>query len=169
MSNNDNMQIGVNNETRKNILSSRLVETNPIVVQLQNFGYNKIYSRRVFYYLHPEDLEEALNYMAIENGIIQHRFIQDRNNSNNLCYICGEQQKIHLNELNNRERGNRNYIINILESIKRDKKDNNEKNEEIKLSKEGNNIIINQNTNNILIMNQNKTNNIINHEDNQNN
>ena len=169
MSNNDNMQIGVNNETRKNILSSRLVETNPIVVQLQNFGYNKIYSRRVFYYLHPEDLEEALNYMAIENGIIQHRFIQDRNNSNNLCYICGEQQKIHLNELNNRERGNRNYIINILESIKRDKKDNNEKNEEIKLSKEGNNIIINQNTNNILTMNQNKTNNIINHEDNQNN
>ena len=168
MSNIDNMQIGVNNETRKNILSSRLVETNPIVVQLQNFGYNKIYSRRVFYYLHPEDLEEALNYMAIENGIIQHRFIQDRNNSNNLCYICGEQQKIHLNELNNRERGNRNYIINILESIKRDKKDNNEKNEEIKLSKEGNNIIINQNTNNILIMNQNKTNNIINHEDNQN-
>ena len=168
MSNNDNMQIGVNSETRKNILSSRLVETNPIVVQLQNFGYNKIYSRRVFYYLHPEDLEEALNYMAIENGIIQHRFIQDRNNSNNLCYICGEQQKIHLNELNNRERGNRNYIINILESIKRDKKDNNEKNEEIKLSKEGNNIIINQNTNNILIMNQNKTNNIINHEDNQN-
>ena len=168
MSNNDNMQIGVNSETRKNILSSRLVETNPIVVQLQNFGYNKIYSRRVFYYLHPEDLEEALNYMAIENGIIQHRFIQDRNNSNNLCYICGEQQKIHLNELNNRERGNRNYIINILESIKRDKKDNNEKNEEIKLSKEGNNIIINQNTNNILTMNQNKTNNIINHEDNQN-
>ena len=168
MSNNDNMQIGVNNETRKNILSSRLVETNPIVVQLQNFGYNKIYSRRVFYYLHPEDLEEALNYMAIENGIIQHRFIQDRNNSNNLCYICGEQQKIHLNELNNRERGNRNYIINILESIKRDKKDNNEKNEEIKLSKEGNNIIINQITNNILTMNQNKTNNIINHEDNQN-
>ena len=168
MSNNDNMQIGVNSETRKNILSSRLVETNPIVVQLQNFGYNKIYSRRVFYYLHPEDLEEALNYMAIENGIIQHRFIQDRNNSNNLCYICGEQQKIHLNELNNRERGNRNYIINILESIKIDKKDNNEKNDEIKLSKEGNNIIINQNTNNILIMNQNKTNNIINHEDNQN-
>ena len=168
MSNNDNMQIGVNSETRKNILSSRLVETNPIVVQLQNFGYNKIYSRRVFYYLHPEDLEEALNYMAIENGIIQHRFIQDRNNSNNLCYICGEQQKIHLNELNNRERGNRNYIINILESIKRDKKDNNEKNEEIKLSKEDNNIIINQNTNNILTMNQNKTNNIINHEDNQN-
>ena len=165
MSNNDNMQIGVNSETRKNILSSRLVETNPIVVQLQNFGYNKIYSRRVFYYLHPEDLEEALNYMAIENGIIQHRFIQDRNNSNNLCYICGEQQKIHLNELNNRERGNRNYIINILESIKRDKKDNNEKNEEIKLSKEGNNIIINQI---ILTMNQNKTNNIINHEDNQN-
>ena len=51
--------------------------------------------------MHPENIEEALNYMDIENGIIQHRFIKDRNNSNNICYICGEEEKKHLKELNN--------------------------------------------------------------------
>ena len=71
-----------NNQIRRNINASINAELSQIVIQLQEFGYDKIYSRRVFYYLHPEDLEEALNYMSIENGIIQHRFVQDRNNSN---------------------------------------------------------------------------------------
>ena len=75
---------------------------NLLVIQLQEFGYDKIYSRRVFYYLHPEDIEEALNYMSIENGIIQHRFVKDKRNiSNKMCYICNENEEIHLKELNN--------------------------------------------------------------------
>ena len=98
MSHND---IGVAKKNNYNLSKSKLVETNSIVVQLIELGYDKIYSRRVFYYLHPEDIEEALNYMDIENGIIQHRFIKDRNNSNNICYICGEGEKKHLKELNN--------------------------------------------------------------------
>ena len=89
-----------NNQIGRSINESIDAELNKIVIQLQEFGYDKIYSRRVFYYLHPEDLEEALNYMAIENGIIQHRFVQDRNSSNKLCYICGEPEEIHLKELN---------------------------------------------------------------------
>ena len=77
-----------NNEIRNSIFASRIAEVNPIVEQLIEFGYDNIYSRRVFYYLHPEDVEEALNYMAEENGIIQHRFVQDRRNiSNKRCYI----------------------------------------------------------------------------------
>ena len=77
------------------------VEINPLVIQLQEFGYDNIYSRRVFYYLHPEDIEEALNYMSIENGIIQHRFVKDKRNiSNEMCYICNENEEIHLKELN---------------------------------------------------------------------
>ena len=77
------------------------VEINPLVIQLQEFGYDNIYSRRVFYYLHPEDIDEALNYMAIENGIIQHQFVKDKRNiSNEMCYICNENEEIHLKELN---------------------------------------------------------------------
>ena len=98
MSHND---IGEAKKNNYSLSKSKLVETNSIVAQLIELGYDKIYSRRVFYYLHPEDIEEALNYMDIENGIIQHRFIKDRNNSNNICYICGEEEKNHLKELNN--------------------------------------------------------------------
>ena len=98
MSHND---IGESKKNNYSLSKSKIVETNSIVVQLIELGYDKIYSRRVFYYLHPEDIEEALNYMDIENGIIQHRFIKDRNNSNSICYICGEEEKKHLKELNN--------------------------------------------------------------------
>ena len=41
---------------KHNLFKSTLVEANPIVLQLIEFGYDIIYSRRVFYYLHPEDL-----------------------------------------------------------------------------------------------------------------
>ena len=107
-----------------NDLSS--VETNPIIMQLREFGYDSVYSRRVFYYLHPEDLEEALNYMDIENGIIQHRFVHNRNTSNNICYICGEQRDIHLKELNISINVNNNG--NSLEESKKDQKENKETN-----------------------------------------
>ena len=92
--------ININNEIfNKN--RSMNEELNPIVIQLIEFGYDKIYSRRVFHYFHPDDLEEALNYMGIDNGIIQHRFIKDKRNINNkLCYIFGESEEIHLKELN---------------------------------------------------------------------
>ena len=89
-----------NNDIRKSLNASINDETNPIVIQMKEFGYNAVFSRRLFHYLHPGDLEEALNYLEVVNGIIQHRFIPDsRNNSNNLCYICGEEREIHLIEL----------------------------------------------------------------------
>ena len=38
--------------------------------------------------------------MAVDNDIIQYRFIKDNRNKNNkLCYICGEKEEIHLKEL----------------------------------------------------------------------
>ena len=105
--------ININNEIfNKN--RSINEELNPIVIQLIEFGYDKIYSRRVFHYFHPEVLEEALNYMANVNNIIQHRFIKDNRNMNNkLCYICGEREEIHLKELNFIQRIRRsNHSIN---------------------------------------------------------
>ena len=90
-----------NNQIKQSIHKSINVEINPLVIQLKEFGYDNIYSRRVFYYLHPEDIEEALNYMSIENGIIQHQFVKDKRNiSNEMCYICNENEEIHLKELN---------------------------------------------------------------------
>ena len=105
----------LNNEIRSTNFSS-----NPIVIQLCEFGYDSVYSRRVFHYLHPEDLEEALNYMAIENGIIQHRFVYNRATSNNICYVCGKEKGIHLKELNININVNSNE--NKLEEDKKIKK-----------------------------------------------
>ena len=108
----------LNNEIR-----STNFTTNPIVIQLCEFGYDSVYSRRVFYYLHPEDLEEALNYMAIENGIVQHRFVYNRNTSNHICYVCGKEKSIHLKELDININVNNNE--NKLEENKKDQKENN--------------------------------------------
>ena len=127
-----------NNENRVNIFSSTIAEENPIVIQLQEFGYNQKYSRRLLFYLHPEDLEEALNYMAIENGIIQHRFVNDRNiSNNNICYICGEERNIHLPELDI----NININLNNIEDTREYKTGINENNSnEIQNSNISNNI-----------------------------
>ena len=93
---------------RRSISASTNEEINPIVIQLEEFGYSNIYSRRVFYYLHPEDLEEALNYMSIENNIIQHRFLKERNPLNNSCYIYVEPEENHLKKFNNNNNVNNN-------------------------------------------------------------
>ena len=133
MSTKENNKITINNINKKYILSSIIAEENPIFLQLEEFGYDNVYSRRVLYYLQPEDLEEALNYMSIENGIIQHRFVHDRDISNNKCYLCGEEKKIHLNELYNNIilSNNENNNANIKNSLKyqEDKREENNLNQ----------------------------------------
>ena len=114
-------KININNEIN-NENKSQNNELDPIVIQLIEFGYNKIYSTRVFHFFHPVDVEEALDYMAINNGIIQHRFVKNnRNNNNKLCYICGEDEKNHLKELNvNNSINDSNNSINNNKAINND-------------------------------------------------
>ena len=128
----EKVDISLNNDIKSlksSLFKSIVVETHPIVIQLEEFGYDPIYSRRVLYYLHPEDLEEALNYMSVENGIIQHRFVFNRRVPNNICYICGEEEKYHLKELNNSNEDYKNNLkINSYQS-EEDQKDNNDIND----------------------------------------
>ena len=100
-----------------------------IIPKLIEFGYDEKYTRRVLYYLHPEDIEEALDYMAIRNGIIQHRFVHNnREILSDICYICGEKKEIHLKGLSiniNQEQKNiseinkffRNHTKNINQHL----------------------------------------------------
>ena len=63
----------------------------PIVDQLINIGYSKLYSKRLIAYYHPKTIDEALNYFLKENGQIQHFFIEDKKRNNKkLCFLCGE-------------------------------------------------------------------------------
>ena len=71
---------------------------NPIITQLIEFGINPTYSKRLFHFYHPTTIDDILDYLAYENGKIQHNFVQDRNNfENDLCYLCGEARNIHNN------------------------------------------------------------------------
>ena len=86
-----NSLINLSNNSFNNI-------NNPIISQLIEFGLNPIYSKRLFLYIHPTNIEEATDYLAFQNGIIQHHFVQDRNSlDSNICFICGEIKNIHLN------------------------------------------------------------------------
>ena len=132
---NNNQGIRINNS----IFASQIQPDNPILVQLIEFGYNPLYSKRIIQLLHPRDIEEAIEYFSINNKIIQHHFIRDRNQNNILCYICGGIKEKHIgyipennNEINNRE-------INIQKEIN-EESNNNEINNNI----ENNNNVFNK-------------------------
>ena len=60
-----------NNNLHNNISSSyNAAINNPNVIQLIEFGYNPIYSRRIFLYYHPQNVDDALDYLNNDNGII---------------------------------------------------------------------------------------------------
>ena len=130
----ENISIDTEMGKDKDIFKSALVAENPIVLQLIEFGYDSIYSRRLFYYLHPEDLEEALNYMEIENGIIQHRFVYNNKDIlNENCYICGAKKENHLRELSiSRNQEQNNFKTNINIDINNNDKVDTDKNTEKK-------------------------------------
>ena len=125
--------ISIDTEMHKDLFNSIMISNDPIVLQLIEFGYDEKYSRRVLYYLHPEDIEEALDYMAIRNGIIQHRFVHNnREILSDICYICGEKKEIHLKELSiniNQEQKNISEINKIKDIYSSDNINNKNDNE----------------------------------------
>ena len=97
----NNFNISINNNQSNNRIDSSALSVsimnNEIISQLIEFGYSSLYSKRIFQYYHPKDIQEAVDYLSFEYGKIQHVFVPDRNNNeNNICYLCGEQKDIHL-------------------------------------------------------------------------
>jgi hypothetical protein len=84
--NNNNENSQNNNNFNSNI--------NEIESQLIELGFNEIYSKRIIQYYHPLNIEEAIDYLSMNQGIIQHRFIQEKNLD--ICFLCGEKKEIHL-------------------------------------------------------------------------
>ena len=116
-----------------NIYSSTISSNeNPIITQLIEFGIVPIYSKRIFIYFQPKNIDEALDYLSTNNGIIQHDFVQDRIRDNNNCYICGEGKKMHREYI---EENEIKESINLyIEKNNSEKKDKNIKIENIDLN-----------------------------------
>ena len=98
---------------------------NPIMNKLLELGYDYKLSKKLISYLNPRSIEQAIDYLLIENGIIQHHFIEDLNNENK-CKICEKKREEHLifisidsneNERNSIHLTNNSYRINNEEKI----------------------------------------------------
>ena len=62
---------------------------------LEEMGYNKIMIKKVYAFLKPNSLEQAINYMTEENGIYFHNFYKDYKHKKKGCYICGKPKENH--------------------------------------------------------------------------
>ena len=47
---------------------------------LIDYGYDYKLCKKLISYLNPRNVEQAIDYLSIENGIIQHLFIEDLDN-----------------------------------------------------------------------------------------
>ncbi len=60
---------------------------NPIMINLIELGYDYKLSKKLVSYLKPHNIEEAIEYLSEENGIIQHIFINNSNEKNKWQYV----------------------------------------------------------------------------------
>ena len=84
------------------------------MIVLLDFGYDYKLCKKLISYLNPRNVEQAIDYLSIENGIIQHLFIEDLDNENK-CKICEKTREEHL--INNLNFPSFNLNDNINNSI----------------------------------------------------
>ena len=104
----DQKEIDINISNEKNLDYKEKISINnisiyldteiiPTVNRLEEIGYNKIYSKILVKYYHPQNIDEALIYLLKEDGIIQHFYIEDKELiGDKICFLCGEKKEIHL-------------------------------------------------------------------------
>ena len=68
------------------------------IEMLKEMGFDKKMINKVYILLHPRDLEQAINYMSLDNGIYQHKFFGNNsiNKDKDLCFICKSSKEFHF-------------------------------------------------------------------------
>ena len=66
---------------------------------LEEMGYNSTMIKKVYAFLKPNSIEQAINYMTEENGIYHHNFFKDYKHKKKTCYICGKSKENHINSI----------------------------------------------------------------------
>ena len=59
-------------------------------------GYDEKMIRKVYIFLKPNDINEALDYLSQQDGIYHHDFME-RHGQKNKCFICGAAPENHIN------------------------------------------------------------------------
>ena len=89
---------------------------------LQDMGYKPIIIKKVYAFLRPNSLEEAITFMTEENGIYYHNFFKDYKHNKKTCYICNQPKEKHSDyfendiddDLENEDKGNYTQLIENL-------------------------------------------------------
>ena len=109
-----------------NYLRSTMVRTHLDDINLlEDMGFPYTLIRKVYSFLRPQTLEQAIQYMTKENGIYQHEFREGKKTEENLCFLCGEERKFHMDYIPEDEneldiiRNSDNNSINLTSSLKR--------------------------------------------------
>lgn len=63
---------------------------------LFDMGFSLSMINKVYIFLHPQNLQQAIQMMTQENGIYQHNFFERHNSGDNKCYICGGAPRAHM-------------------------------------------------------------------------
>ena len=113
-------------ENDTNYLNSSMIRTHLDDINLlEDMGFSYTLIRKVFSFLRPQSIEQAIIYMTKENGVYQHEFREGKKSEENLCFLCGEERKFHMdyiaeneNELNEIRNSSFNNSINFI-SLKR--------------------------------------------------
>jgi hypothetical protein len=76
------------------------IETKKDIIFLIKSGYDKKMIIKLYIFLKPSNINEAIHYLSKENGIYQHIFYSSIKNKD-FCEICREARNIHLNTIDN--------------------------------------------------------------------
>lgn len=104
-----------------NVNENRLIESNTEtkydedVALLTEMGFNNSMISKVYIFLRPQSIDQAIQFMTQENGKYQHNFYRQTSSTNSLsnrCFICGEEPRNHHDFVENRSNALLNRIIN---------------------------------------------------------
>ena len=81
---------------------------------LEDMGYNSNMIKKIYAFLKPVTLEQAINYMTEQDGIYYHNFFKDFKHNKKTCYICGALPQNHSDYIPEEfiEENNSEIIIN---------------------------------------------------------
>ena len=121
---------------------------------LDEMGFPRKTIKKVYAFLNPINITQAITYLTTENGIYNHKFFEYHNKKSDKCFICGEDRTHHNNStqiINNDN--NKNSFVDSLDSSFYVKSENDSENKNLlpenqnKIEIQNNNIEINNNNN----------------------
>ncbi len=116
---------------------------------LEEMGFPTKTIKKVYAFLNPINISQAISYLTEENGIYNHQFYEYHNKNKDKCFICGEDRTHHNNSIQkiNINMSNKTSFIDSFDSSVHDKMSPNSL-EKYNLIPENSNINNNENNEN---------------------